>query len=303
MDELAAKFLLSLRARNFSAHTLRAYEKDLSEFFEFMKPRLSAAAQAMERQQVRAYLAWLNSRGLARNTMLRKVSALRSLAAYMTEQGLLKTDPFLLLPLPKKEKRLPRHMTEAEAAGLIEAADGEKHFAVRDAALAELLYSSGLRRSEVSGLNVGDLDFMSGFVRVMGKGSRQRLVPVTDKALEAVRAYLAGRNPAPSEPLFLNHLGQRLGGHGLALVVKRLALKSNSTRKITPHALRHSFATHLLDRGCDLRSLQEMLGHKNLATTQIYTHVSLERLKKVYAGAHPKAGQAPGEKTDGDKKP
>ena len=299
MDELADRFLLHLRARNFSRHTLRAYEKDLADFFIFMTPRGKSSVQAMERQEVRAYLAWLNSRGLSRNSMLRKVSALRSLASYMTEQGLIKNDPFMLLPLPKKEKRLPRNLTEAEAAGLIDAASGEKKLSLRDAAIAELLYSSGLRRSEVEGLNVGDLDFMGGFVRVMGKGSRERIVPVTDRALEAVRSYLAPRQPSPSEPLFLNPMGKRLGGHGLALVVKRLALHSHSTRKVTPHALRHSFATHLLDRGCDLRSLQEMLGHKNLATTQIYTHVSLERLKKVYTGAHPQAG---GGKTNGGKK-
>ncbi|HOX23203.1 MAG TPA: tyrosine-type recombinase/integrase, partial [Elusimicrobiales bacterium] len=228
MNELADKFLLQLRSRNFSRHTLRAYEKDLSEFFAFMGQRGKSSSKALERQEVRAYLAWLNSRGLSRNSMLRKVSALRSLASYMTEQGLLKSDPFLLLPLPKKEKRLPRNLTENEAAGLIEAAASERKLSLRDAAIAELLYSSGLRRSEVEGLNVGDLDMLGGFVRVMGKGSRERIVPVTDKALEAVRAYLSARNPAPSEPLFLNPLGGRLGGHGLALVIKRLALLSRS---------------------------------------------------------------------------
>jgi site-specific recombinase XerD len=178
----------------------------------------------------------------------------------------------------------------------VDAREKGYYFALRDYALLELLYSSGLRRSEAAGLNIGDLDLFSGFARVMGKGSRERLVPVGDKALNALRAYLDTR-PRPLAhglPLFLNHNNGRLSGAGIALILKKMAKRARFARPVNPHSVRHSFATHLLDRGCDLKSVQEMLGHKNLQTTEIYTHVSLERLKEVYDKAHPRAGNGGG---------
>jgi len=291
MENTVSQFLVRLRARDFSPNTLRAYEADLKEFLAFMKARGRTAVSDFNRNEIRAYLASLNASGPARNTILRKMSALRSLASFMTESNLLSGDPFLLLPLPKKERRLPRFMSEGEVDGIISASDDEARSPERDRAMMELLYSSGLRRSELSGLNVGDVDFNGGFVRVFGKGRKERVVPVTDGALDAIRSYLKTRRDAPDsrDPLFLNKNGGRLSGHGLALAVKRLANMAHMARKVTPHAFRHSFATHLLDHGMDLRSLQEMLGHANLSTTQIYTHVTLERLKKVYGKAHPRA--------------
>ena len=161
--------------------------------------------------------------------------------------------------------------------------------APRDRALFELMYSSGLRRSEVVGLKISDVDFFNGIVKVFGKGSKERLVPVTDEALAALKDYLATRpNPQPQEALFLNRNGKPLTGDGLAYIFKNTAIAAHLVRKVTPHSLRHSFATHLLNNGCDLRSLQEMLGHKSLAATQVYTHVSVEKLKSVYQHAHPK---------------
>ncbi|MHB2026226.1 MAG: tyrosine-type recombinase/integrase [Elusimicrobiota bacterium] len=169
-------------------------------------------------------------------------------------------------------------------------------FSKRDRAVLELLYSSGIRRCEVSRLNIGDVDFFSGIARVLGKGSAERLAPVGEKALRALREYLDIRPRAQGgDPLFLNWRGQRLSEQGVAVVIKRWIAHSRWPKKITPHVFRHSFATHLLNRGCDLRSVQEMLGHKNLATTQIYTHLTLDRLKKVYRQAHPRAA---GEKSD-----
>ena len=171
------------------------------------------------------------------------------------------------------------------------AAGGPAGFRIRDSAVLELLYSSGLRRSEVSGLNIGDVDFVGGTVRVFGKGSRERVVPVGDAALGRLRDYLKSRPGAPAgAPLFLNGKGGRLSDQGVAWILKRWIRASGWPKPVTPHVFRHSFATHLLDHGCDLRSVQEMLGHKNLATTQVYTHLSLEQLKRVYGRSHPKAG-------------
>ena len=284
----AAKFLTHARAsRNFSSNTLRAYEADLGHFMAW-KPSLEP--QSLDRAEIRAYLAELQSGGrLARNSLLRRVSALRSFCRFLRRQGLLARDPFLNLLLPRKQARLPRFLTESEMARLLGGAAVPAAFRLRDQALLELLYSCGLRRSEASRLNVGDVDFLSGFLRVFGKGSRERLVPAGTRALSCLREYLARRpSRGPGEPLFLNGRGGRLSAVGVAWVLRRWAAAAGWPKKVTPHAFRHSFATHLLDSGCDLRSVQEMLGHKNLATTQVYTHVSLERLRKVYGSSHPK---------------
>ncbi|HNW43389.1 MAG TPA: tyrosine-type recombinase/integrase, partial [Elusimicrobiales bacterium] len=218
--------------------------------------------------------------------------------------GLLENDPFDLITLPKREKRLPHFLTEGEVGRLqdsnrpaaVDAQEKGYYFSLRDYAIFELMYSSGLRRSEASGLNVGDLDLYSGFARTLGKGARERLIPVGDKALAAVRLYL-GTRPKPlahAQPLFLNYKNTRLSGAGIALIFRRMARRARFAKPMNPHAVRHSFATHLLDNGCDLKSVQEMLGHKNLQTTEIYTHVSLERLKEVYDKAHPRAEKRAG---------
>lgn len=305
MNLLAERFLLHLKAqRNFSRHTVRAYQADLREFLAFAAAAKAAAPAALDRPLMRGYIASVSERKVSRNTLLRKISAVRSFVAWLLETGQLATDPFDLITIPKKEKRLPRFLTEDEVGKLqdynrpeeVEAREKGYYFALRDFALFELVYSSGLRRSEAAGLNVGDLDMYSGFVRVMGKGSRERLVPVGQKALEAVRAYLETR-PKPLAhglPLFLNHKNGRLTGSGIALVFRKLAKRARFARPMNPHAVRHSFATHLLDRGCDLKSVQEMLGHKNLQTTELYTHVSLERLREVYEKAHPRAKRGGG---------
>lgn len=300
MKLLVDQFLLHLRAqRNFSRNTIKAYQFDLGEFLAYAGAAKAAAPAAMDRMLMRGYIAHISDRKVSRNTLLRKISAVRSFVQYLLETGQLETDPFDLITIPKKEKRLPRFLTEGEVGKLqdynrpeeVNAKEKGYYHALRDFALFELVYSSGLRRSEAAGLNVGDLDLYSGFVRVMGKGSRERLVPVGDKALSALRDYLATR-PKPVAhglPLFLNHKNGRLTGAGIALVFKKLARRARFARPMNPHSVRHSFATHLLDRGCDLKSVQEMLGHKNLQTTEIYTHVSLERLKEVYDKAHPRA--------------
>ncbi|MCX5783808.1 MAG: tyrosine recombinase XerC [Elusimicrobia bacterium] len=292
MQEWIDRFLLSIRARNFSPHTLRAYEEDLREFLDFLKKKDKSAKEYFNRLEIRAYMGFLDDKKLSKNTMIRKVSSLRSFANFLLEQDLIKTSPFALLPGIRKEKLIPRFLSEIDAEKLLDNAGGGEKFGKRNTAITELLYSSGLRRAELTGLNIGDIDFMGGFVRVFGKGAKERLVPATMHALTALRRYLSDRPLAgPSEAVFVNANGGRLSGEAIRMIIKQAAIKARAAGKVTPHWLRHSFATHILDRGCDLRSVQDMLGHKNLSTTQIYTHVSLNRLKDVYQKSHPRGGK------------
>lgn len=289
MKQQVQAFLLHLHNKNFSPHTLQGYEEDLQQFINFCSARKSTRIQDFTLPTVRAFLASLSSHKYQRNTTLRKIASLRSFANYLLEQGQLKNNPFKLLPAPKRERLLPKFLNTQETDRLIGTAAANGTFAVRNRALLELMYSSGLRRSEVTGLKIADVDFFNGVVKVLGKGNKERYVPLTHAALEALRQYLATRvNPRPYDALFLNKNGTPLTGDGLAYIFKTLAIKSNIARKVSPHSLRHSFATHLLNNGCDLRSLQEMLGHKSLLATQVYTHVSLDKLKSVYEHAHPK---------------
>lgn len=291
MEEWINAFLLHLQNKNFSPYTVKSYRADLQEFLLFFKRRNLQDLRHFTSANIRSFLAAEQTEhNPARNTILRKIASLRSFAAYLLAQGKLERNPFKLLPSHKREKILPKFLSVPETERLLETAAHSKHFAARDKALFELMYSSGLRRSEVTGLRIKDVDFFNGLVKVFGKGSKERLVPVTDAALDAIKTYLACRkNPQPGDALFLNKNGKPLSGDGLAYIFKNTAIASHLARKVTPHSLRHSFATHLLNNGCDLRSLQEMLGHKSLAATQVYTHVSLEKLKSVYDHAHPKS--------------
>jgi len=290
MNQWAASFLTDLENKNFSSHTLRSYRITLEEFTSFCQVRHIDKEKAFLPANLRTFIANLQLKNPARNTVLRKIATLRSFSAYLMRQGYLDKNPFKLLPSPKKEKLLPKFLSIPETDRLLDTTAQSKHFAMRDKALFELMYSSGLRRSEVTNLKIRDIDFFNGLVKVFGKGRKERLVPVTQAALQALKDYLATRkNPQANEALFLNKNGTPLTGDGLAYIFKNTAIASHLARRVTPHSLRHSFATHLLGNGCDLRSLQEMLGHKSLSTTQVYTHVSLEQLKNVYNQAHPKS--------------
>jgi site-specific recombinase XerD len=268
---------------------LRAYRADL-EGFAAKFPDLAAAE--LDRAHVRRHLAELQSGDASRATVLRRISALRSFVKFLRAEGELKRDPFLGVPLPKRARSLPKFLTEAEMNEVLAApVSGGDPASERDRGLVELLYSSGLRRTELSTLNVGDVDFLSGTLRVFGKGSKERIVPVGGEALSRLRNYLRSRGtPADGEPMFANLRGGRLSQEGVAFVVRRWVKRSSLLKKVTPHVFRHSFATHLLNRGCNIREVQEMLGHADLNTTQIYTHVSLQKLQEVYKGAHPRGG-------------
>lgn len=299
MQSAAERFLIYLKTeKNASKHTLRAYNKDLSEFLSFCKTVRKQEIKNIDRLSVRAYSSLLSERKLKKNTIIRKLAAIRSFFNYLYEKKLIDDNPFSLLISPRKDKNLPRFLTEEETDKLIAANQPNEILsrnlnyrqAFRDYALLMLIYSCGLRRSEVADLRIGDIDMFSGFVRVLGKGIKERIVPIGENAIEAVRKYLETRkNFSPSDPLFLNNSGKALGHAGVAFIIKKAAKRARFAKNLNAHALRHSFATHLLNNGCDLRALQEMLGHSNLATTQIYTHVSMEHLKKVYEKFHPRS--------------
>ncbi len=283
-----ARFLTHLRAtRNYSPHTLRAYGKDLSQFIA-KYPGLEPGG--IERVHVRAFLADLQKEGAARATVLRRMAALRSFVKFLRAGGLLQGNPVFGVPLPKRGRPLPKFLTENEMAELMSVPAGaNSKQRLRDIAVVELIYSSGLRRAEVVSLNCGDIDYMTGTVRVFGKGSKERVVPVGNGALKSMRAYLQARKRLnDADPVFIGPTGKRLSDGGLVFLLSRWVKASALKKKITPHVLRHSFATHLMNRGCDIRMVQEMLGHVSLQTTQIYTHVSLDRMKEVYKDAHPR---------------
>jgi tyrosine recombinase XerC len=292
-DELSgrlSRYLMELRAqRNYSVHTLRAYGSDLAHFSRYCSER-GVGPAGLDRALLRGYLASLQPAGPKRSTFLRKIASIRAFISWLLDKKVLVRDPFVGLPTPRAERRLPRFLSEAEMTRVLDSPVGRgPKTRARDRAMLELLYASGLRRSELCGLNVGDLDVWSGTVRVFGKGSKERIVPVGEAALASLRAYLKERKgPAAGDPLFLNPRGGRLSTSGLWRVVREWTKASGVVGKVAPHAFRHSFATHLLDRGLDLRSVQQLLGHSSLRTTQVYTHVSLERLKKVYEKSHPR---------------
>ncbi|HQB39478.1 MAG TPA: tyrosine recombinase XerC [Deltaproteobacteria bacterium] len=277
--------------RNVSAHTLAAYRRDLEQFAEYAHREDGAGicAASVTHILLRRYLAHL-SKGMKKSSIGRKLAAIRSFFGFLLRRGVLTTNPAELISTPKREKRLPFHLNIDQVTSLVEApSDGEKH-ALRDRAILETLYSSGLRVSELTGLNIGDLDLTGGMVRVMGKGGKERIVPLGSKAIAAIQDYLSSRSElSGSGPLFLNTRGARIHRRSVTRIVDAHVMKIAAFKRISPHVLRHTFATHMLEGGADLRAIQELLGHASLSTTQKYTHVSIDKLMEVYDKAHPKA--------------
>ncbi|MFY9402344.1 MAG: tyrosine recombinase XerC [Candidatus Omnitrophota bacterium] len=289
MEKYIEKFMRYLEIeKNYSAHTLLNYHLDLKDFKRFCG---EISLESIDYLFLRKYLAVLKEKKLGNRTIGRKLSALRSFFRFLTRENLLKTNPILMLSSPKLEKPLPSFMTEDEVSKLIEAVypkDDKDAFALRDRAILEVFYSSGLRISELVALDLNAVDFISGIIKVMGKGKKERVVPVGDIALKAIRNYLKARKKE-NEAVFLNKNGKRITTRGVRGIVGKYLKSAGLLRGISAHTLRHSFATHLLNRGADLRTVQELLGHANLSTTQIYTHLTTEKLKSVYDKAHPHA--------------
>lgn len=277
--------------RNVSPHTLKAYRTDLEMFMEFVRADQGgeASVEAVTHLTVRRYLATLN-RACAKSTSGRKLAAIRSFFKHLAREGKVRKNPAELVSTPKKEKKVPFHLDIDEVTALVTAPDGADLLILRDRAVLETLYSCGIRVSELTGLDVGGVDLESGLVRVLGKGGKERIVPLGSHAAAAVADYLAARNHPPIDaPLIINSRGGRLTSRSVGRIVDRYILKLAAMKKVSPHTLRHTFATHLLEGGADLRAIQELLGHASLSTTQKYTHVSIDRLMEVYDQAHPKA--------------
>jgi integrase/recombinase XerC len=298
MSELAVwigKFVEELRRRNVSEHTVRNYQGDLERFLAYVTPPggQPPAVADVDLLLLREWLGSLYDQKLSALSMRRKVAAVRSWFKFLMREGVVKVNTARLLRLPKAPKKLPRVMTEAQTNTLLDAVAADKlerPDAVRDVAIFELLYGCGLRVSELVGLNVEDLDASEGWLRVRGKGRKERQVPVAGKAARALHGYLADRKPVTGERgIFLNHRGKRLTDRGARTIVRLYAMLLGGDTSIHPHSFRHAYATHLLTAGADLRSIQELLGHARLSTTQKYTQVSLADLMAVYDRAHPKA--------------
>lgn len=289
MERYIEKFIRYLEIeKNYSKHTVLNYHLDLEDFKNFL---IEKPIESVDYLVLRKYLAALKEKNLKVRSVSRRLSALRSFFKFLTREGYLKTNPILLVSSPKQEKHLPLFLTEDEVKKLIDSVipkDNEDDLGLRDKAILETFYSTGMRISELVGVNTQDIDFISDIVKVMGKGKKERIVPIGDCAIKAIRAYLEKRKKQ-SDVLFLNKNGRRITDRGVRGIVAKYIRIASIKHGVSPHTLRHSFATHLLNRGADLRSVQELLGHANLSTTQIYTHLSTERLKSVYDKSHPRA--------------
>ena len=287
-------FLDHLRTeRNSSPHTIRGYQEDLELFCGFLAEAHDHEVDPTEAdaRRLRRYSAWLSGRGYAPSTVARRLASLRSFFRYHRRRGVVTTDPAGGLRNPKQPKRLPRLLRIEEVIRLLDAIHGNDPLGVRDRAMFETLYGGGLRVSELVGLDLVDLDLEQELVRVRGKGRRERLAPIGRMAATCVGSWLAVRQPnSPEEQaVYLNRYGTRLSTRSVGRLLEEYLAGSGLNPGASPHTLRHSFATHLLDRGADLRSVQELLGHRKLTTTQIYTHVSQERMLEAYQEAHPRA--------------
>ncbi|MCZ7652995.1 MAG: tyrosine recombinase XerC [Thermoanaerobaculia bacterium] len=301
MRALVFRFLEHLdRERNYSPHTLRAYAGDLERFLDFLagdylgRERAAIRPADADGEAVRSFLAWLARRGTGRRSQGRALAAVRGLFRYACREGVLATDPSRGIRTPKAPKRIPEHLRPGEVESLLEAPEGDEPLARRDRALLELLYATGLRVSELVSLDWSDLDLGRRVLRVVGKGRKERMVPFGRPAAEALAAWREAwpARVAPGseeEPVFLNARGGRLTDRSVRRRLDRAVAATALARGVHPHVLRHTFATHLLERGADLRAIQELLGHESLSTTQRYTHVDLERLLAVHREAHPRA--------------
>jgi integrase/recombinase XerC len=295
MEEAVEAFTGYLRTvRDLSRHSVAAYGTDLLQLAAFLEGRGTTDPAAATHLDLRAWLGEIRERGRSRATAARKLAAARALFRWLHLQGFADADPAAGLRTPKRDRRLPRFLSRAEMERLLAAPAGDALPEVRDRAILETLYSTGVRVGEIAALDEDDLDLRSGVARVLGKGRKERLVGLGRYAVAALRAYVAARGRGPARgrgggALFRNPRGGRLSTRGIQRVLAKRLAQAGLDPRISPHKIRHSFATHLLDAGADLRSVQELLGHRNLATTQIYTHVTAGRLREVYDRAHPRA--------------
>lgn len=289
MQNYVNKYLAHIEHdKNFSLQTLRAYQNDLHQYLSFLRAEDCNDFAKATRLLLRKFLAFLKGQNYSKTTIARKLVSIRSLYKFLCREGILECNPVENVRTPKQDRKLPKFMSINDTEVLLSLPDRSSLLGIRDSAIMETLYSTGMRVSELVGMDVADVDFRSGIVKVKGKGKKERLLPIGNHALSAVQLYLDKRGSL-KQALFLNKRGGRLTERSVARMLEKYAKKAGMGPHISPHTFRHSFATHLLDRGADLRSVQELLGHANLSTTQIYTHITTERLKQVYDRTHPRA--------------
>ncbi|MBN2190869.1 MAG: tyrosine recombinase XerC [Candidatus Aureabacteria bacterium] len=295
-----AQFLNYLKVeKDASSHTIRNYRNDLLQFVEFISDKNYSVLDRLneiDHITIRNFLANIKDKNYSRSTIVRKIAALRSFFRYMLREGLIKANPAVGMIMPKKDRKLPNFLDMKEIGRLLEAPAVDTLDGLRDRAILEILYSSGIRVSELVGLNTGNVDLIGEVLKVKGKGKKERLVPIGSVAVNILNEYINKRKKgdykgrrADFNAVFLNKYGQRITDRSVRRIVDKYIQGAALEHKISPHVLRHTFATHMLDAGADLRSVQELLGHSSLSTTQIYTHVTTEKLKKVYDKAHPRA--------------
>lgn len=296
MDEHLNKFITYLIAeKNASPYTIKNYRNEIGQFLGFMKEQGIDSWDGVDRYILRRYLAWLQAEGYVKASITRRISELRSFCRYLVREGILDKNPIRAISSPKIPKRLPNYLDLHEVEALLAAPDTMAPQGQRDRAIMEVLYASGLRVSELVSLNLRNVDLRHGELRVWGKGAKERVALLGEPACRALRRYIReGRQELIKEnmetnALFLNRLGSRLSTRSVNNILDRYAKLAGLERRVTPHVMRHTFATHLLDGGADLRTVQELLGHADLSSTQIYTHVSQARAKEVYRKAHPRA--------------
>ena len=292
MYNLADQFINYLRIeRGLADNTVQAYSRDLVKFFQFLENRKLTPLKVSP-DQISKYATVLGKM-LSSNSVARNVSAVRMFFRFLVSEGKIRSNPTRLLETPRLKRRLPDVLSQAEVERLLSQPDGSQSVGLRDRAMLEILYATGLRVSELIGLKVLDINLEAGFVRTIGKGSKERIVPIGEKAIYAVKEYLLNARPqlikgVNSPYLFLNFRGRPMTRQGFWKIIKKYGSQALIKKKLTPHSIRHSFASHLLEAGADLRSVQVMLGHADIATTQIYTHVTRKRLKEIHETCHPR---------------
>jgi tyrosine recombinase XerC len=295
LKELLESYVRHLELeRSISPYTVRNYAGDVRGFLDFLAEKGVRSLDTVSHTTLRSYLGWLHERGVSRGSINRKASALRSFFRYLKHVEALDSEPTATLSAPKMEKRLPTFLTHGETARLIDAPDTSTVFGVRDRAILELLYAAGLRVSEIVSLDLGDIDLGSRQLRVWGKGAKERVALMGVPAAEAIGLYLKDGRPrlqggTPNRAVFLNRFGNRIAVRRVQHMVKKYGRQAGLDLKVFPHIMRHTFATHMLDGGADLRVVQDLMGHVKLSTTQVYTHVTQSQIRRSYLAAHPRS--------------
>jgi len=299
LNEALDEFLQYLsKGKRYSPCTAEAYRSDMEQFRDYYVQKVAGPKtvswKAVEKEDIRSFLGHLIRHGITKRSAARKLASLRAFFRFLVKTGSCRVDPTLGLITPKQDKKIPHFLSEEEMTAVLEGSESSAPLDIRDLAILELFYGTGIRLSELVGLNIADLDFASGTIRVLGKGRKERVVPMGKAAVFRIRQYLDRRScdhPTGGEPaVFLNARGKRISARGVQLRVRKWLSAVSQKEHLGPHALRHTFATHLLDRGADLRSVKELLGHASLSTTQMYTHLTMDHLKNVYRQAHPRSG-------------